>query len=135
MMRLLFIGLMALMAVPVFAAEAMLGDTFNQTTLGQTYDFSVAGNTYGREIYLPNHQVIWDTLQGETCLYGTWYSTNTAICFVYENQPNTPKCWNIFPEVGGEHIALFENNPNDERPYTMVPTSEPMMCTGPEVGS
>ncbi|MEO0358150.1 MAG: hypothetical protein AAF386_07615 [Pseudomonadota bacterium] len=106
---------------------------FSSIVTGKSFDFSVGGTTYGREYYLPGNRVIWDDTSGRTCRQGKWYAQNREICFVYEDEPQTPKCWHFFEGTGGVHGLLFTNNDSDMRRYSMIESNGPMMCTDPDM--
>ncbi|MGV6839019.1 MAG: hypothetical protein ACWA40_02370 [Planktomarina sp.] len=134
MKRLLFL-LFIIPASGVQAQNVVTGPDFDALTLGKNYDFAVGGRIYGRERYLPGRRVIWDTLDGRPCKFGHWRQMNgDQICFVYEDQPDVPKCWTVYAEDYGVRLS-FENDPLDEKSYYMIPTNQDLVCTGPFVGS
>lgn len=112
----------------------MTADEFRKKVEGRTFSFATNGITYGREHYLPGDRVIWDDMAGNVCRYGSWYQQSELLCFVYDDRPDSPRCWAIHPEIAGAHILYFENDPNAGGPYVMTPSTAPIMCTGPNVG-
>jgi hypothetical protein len=75
--------------------------------------------------------VRWTVLGGD-CLAGHWYAEGPAICFRYEDRPD-PVCW-VITAQGDRLLARLVGTPSDRAPVEIVETSEPMACTGPEVG-
>jgi len=127
--------LCALPFAPLYAGEVVTGKDFDAMTIGQNFDFAVGGRIYGRERYLPGRRVIWDTLDGRPCKFGRWRQIHgDQICFVYDDQPDVPKCWTVYAEEYGVRLQ-FENDPLDEKPYYMIQTPQDLVCTGPMVGS
>lgn len=115
------------LAGPVHAETPMNGDQFEALMTGKTLTFSADGQPYGMEYYAPNRRVIWSFIGGE-CVTGEWYQDERAICFVYEYDPDEPKCWEVF-EDNGQIRAVFMNRPGMSVLYEMS-EAEPLICGG-----
>ena len=127
----LFAALLA-QAVPAMAETPLSGSAFERYVEGRTLFFGSGGLAYGAEQYLPNRRVLWTFLDGE-CQAGHWYEEAQQICFIYENAPNTPQCWQFFENENGLS-ANFTSGP-DTNPLVEVENSdEPLICPGPQVG-
>ncbi len=92
-----------LSALPLSAAEPLGQKGFFELTKGRTFTFSLDGEFYGAETYLPGNRVIWQRQSGE-CLPGYWYAQGKHICFIYENQPDSV-CWEVYAEENGLRVV------------------------------
>lgn len=92
-----------LSALPLAAAEPLGQKGFSELTKGRTFTFSLDGEFYGAETYLPGNRVIWQRQSGE-CLPGYWYAQGKHICFIYEGQPD-PVCWEVYTEENGLRVV------------------------------
>ncbi len=120
------------LAHPSNAQSPMSGNAFDTYTQGRTLTFGLGGDRYGAEQYLPNRRVLWTVFDGE-CQYGHWYERNSQICFVYENHPSAPQCWEFYRDPGGVS-ARFKGD-NDMLPLVEIGNSEePLYCPGPKAG-
>lgn len=128
-------------SVPVFlliscatqslAETPMTADEFAAYAIGKTLTYSVDGQVYGAEQYLPNNQVIW-AFKDDQCADGVWYEDAGLICFVYENN-SAPQCWNFYlGEMGmrAEYVGDDAGSPLSEVDQSAIPLS----CAGPDVG-
>lgn len=110
---------------PMTAAE------FETYATGKTLTYSVDGEVYGAEQYLPNRRVIW-AFKGNVCADGVWYEEAGLICFAYENDPD-PQCWNFYADTTGLR-AEFSGDAAGS-PLSEVDQSPlPLNCAGPDVG-
>ncbi len=123
--------LLALLATSAHAEPLLTAEEFDALTLGRTMTWAEFGQVYGVEQYLPDHQVRWTEL-GTDCKLGHWYQEGTAICFLYEDDPE-PNCWAISQSVSGMQASFLADPPGNE-PVVVEETHEPMPCFGPEVG-
>jgi hypothetical protein len=120
------------LASPVLAEPPLSAAEFEALTLGRTMTWAEFGQVYGVEQYLEDRHVRWTVLGGD-CVAGHWYPAGDAICFVYENGPET-HCWTITLEGPGM-LAIATDDPTGTEPVTIAPTTETMPCFGPEVGA
>lgn len=120
-----------LFAAPASAQEALSGPEFDALTIGKTFHFSVEGEVYGGEAYLPGHVIDWSYLDGD-CKRGSWYAEAGNICFVYEDGLQS-QCWTFFRQGDGLRARLATNEA-DARPYSAEIAQNPLYCRGPEVG-
>ena len=124
--------LFALALLPTPALAQMSAADFEAYVTGRTLTYTDGGVVYGIEEYLPNRRVRWAYL-GDQCREGYWYDTDGQICFVYENNPGVPQCWQ-FTERSGRLSALFMGEENGRELYEAQKSDEPMVCLGPDVG-
>ncbi|MCP5038075.1 MAG: hypothetical protein GY945_10795 [Rhodobacteraceae bacterium] len=117
--------------MPVLAQDTLTGTQFDAATRGKTFHFSVEGETYGGEQYLPGRQVWWSFLDGQ-CKRGNWYEAAGSICFVYEDEPDA-SCWRFSLDGDGLYALLTEDE-DDKRTYVARPVQDHLFCRGPEVG-
>jgi hypothetical protein len=117
------------------------GGEFEAAVTGRTFAYEVEGETYGMERYLSGRRVIW-AFSGAPCREGVWHEPVAGlICFVYEGEPEQ-HCWTFRPSAGSGLRADFlgsgatgpDGQPGNDLPVLARPTSEPMICPGPDVG-
>jgi len=125
-----FIALIIAVATPAHAQ--MTGAEFDAYVTGHTLTYSDQGVTYGIEEYLPGRRVRWAFL-GDQCREGYWYDADGQICFVYEDRPSDPQCWE-FRNDRGRLSARFVGASDGRELYEAHRSEEPMVCLGPEVG-
>jgi hypothetical protein len=130
-MRIFFLILCTLVALPAAAQPLMSAEEFDAYTRGKTLYYGTGSEPYGAEIYLPDRRVRWSFLDGE-CKDGEWYEDGGLICFVYEDGP-APQCWS-FQRGSRGLIARFENDPAVTPLYEANESTEELLCLGPEVG-
>ena len=92
--------------VTLFCATQSLAETpmtaaaeFEAYSTGKTLTYSVDGQVYGAEQYMPDRRVIW-AFKGNACADGVWYEEAGLICFAYENDAN-PQCWIFYAGATG----------------------------------
>ncbi|SEM74969.1 hypothetical protein SAMN05216227_100228 [Pseudorhodobacter antarcticus] len=125
-------ALLALTPAHLAQAETPLTATeFDAYTQGKTIFFSSQGEAYGVEQYLSNRRVRWAFID-DTCRIGHWYSDAANICFVYK-QDATPQCWEFYL-TNGKLRALFTSNLPATELFETGQTTQPLACTGPDVG-
>ncbi len=122
---------LAMTTLPAFAETAMTADEFDAYATGKTLTYSMGGDVFGTEQYLPNRRVRWAFTQ-EECRDGYWYEENELICFVYEHDA-TPQCWKFWTDGDGLK-ARFENDPAGTELSEVAQTNGPLICAGPDVG-
>ncbi|WP_372893090.1 hypothetical protein [Rhodosalinus sp.] len=131
MTRLILAAALALVALPLAAADPMTAEEFDAYTRGKTIFYGQDGQPYGVEEYRDNREVTWSFLDGR-CLDGRWYEDDRGmICFEYEDGTG-PQCWRFYHGPDGLR-ATFE----DERAVPLQEAGEgeaAMQCLGPEVG-
>lgn len=124
--------LLAALAVPVQAEPLLTAEEFDALTLGRTMTWAEYGQVYGVEQYLPDRRVRWTEL-GTDCKLGHWYPEGSAICFLYEDDPN-PACWEIALSGSGMQADYLSDPPGTETAI-VTETTGTMPCLGPRVGS
>ena len=124
---------LALMLLPGAAAAQMSAAEFEAYVTGRTLTYADRGVIYGIEEYLPNRRVRW-AFMGDQCRDGFWYEADGQICFVYENKPDAPQCWQ-FTERAGRLSALFMGAEDGRELYEAQNSDEPLVCLGPDVGA
>ncbi|MEC9434259.1 MAG: hypothetical protein VYD87_15265 [Pseudomonadota bacterium] len=107
---------------PAFAAEVE----------GWTVEFTLRGAFFGRERYLPDGEVLWQTADGQ-CLRGRWLPAADLICFSYEDDPDDVRCWQVTREPEGVS-ARVPGTPEDEVLRESGRHRAPLNCPGPALG-
>lgn len=130
-LRLPFLAACLLCALPAVAQNAMTADEFDAYSRGKTLTYSLSGQVFGAEQYLPNRRVRW-AFTGDTCQEGWWYEEAGLICFVYE-QDGTPQCWKFWKEGNGLR-ARFNDDPEGTELSEVQQSTAPLICAGPDVG-
>lgn len=110
---------------PMTAAE------FEAYATGKTLSFAQGSEVWGSEQYLADRKVIWAFTEDD-CQYGQWFADGEDICFAYENDP-TPQCWRFYMESGGLR-AEFVDDPENTTLSEVTQSTEPLQCSGPDVG-
>ncbi|EPX87429.1 hypothetical protein ruthe_00499 [Rubellimicrobium thermophilum DSM 16684] len=110
-------------ALPVAAQdpEPLGAAEFEILVEGRTLTYGMQGTEpYGIEHYHPDRRVTWAWAGSTECLSGRWYeegpSDDPAICFVYDDDPSSPQCWQVYQEgerlravfLGGDESVLYE---------------------------
>lgn len=113
------------------AQTQLTGAEFDAYTVGKTLSYTSEGQPYGVEQYLSNRRVRWAFID-DTCRIGHWYEDAGHICFVYEHDA-TPQCW-TFHLTDGKLAARFISDPPQTELTELNQTTEPLACTGPDVG-
>lgn len=125
------IGL-SLTALPALAADGTLtAQEFEAYATGKTLTYSLGGEVFGVEQYLPGRRVRW-AFTGDTCRDGVWYEEAGLICFVYDDD-GTPQCWEFWRDGGGLR-ARFNADPAGTELSVVQETDRPLACAGPDVG-
>ena len=115
---------------------ALTGAEFESYALGKTLSYSDGGAVWGREQYLPGHQVVWSFAEGP-CEYGRWNETagpngQPMLCFVYEGKEEEQNCWQFFHGPAGLVAQFMEGGaPLSE----LGQSTAPLSCPGPMVGA
>jgi hypothetical protein len=130
-MRALILTCLMLTGTAVNAQANMTGQEFEAYATGKTLTYASNGQVYGVEQYLPNRRVRWAFID-DTCRIGHWYEDAGEICFVYEHDA-TPQCWTFHME-GDKLLARFVSEPPETEMKEVNQTSDPLVCTGPDVG-
>lgn len=120
-----------LCATQSLAETPMTAAEFEAYSTGKTLTYSVDGEVYGAEQYLPDRRVIW-AFKGNTCADGVWYEEAGLICFAYENDAD-PQCWTFYAGATGlraEFIGDAAGSPLSEVDQSPLPLN----CAGPDVG-
>jgi len=118
-------------------AQPMTLSEFQRETLGKTYVFVQNGLDYGAERYLPQNRVEWSFLDGH-CIFGKYFEWQGKICFSYDeygrDADRPPQCWTF--ERGDQGLEARFYDPTRDTPVVqMLPTTDPLICPGPDVGS
>ncbi len=132
MLRLLLFSLLLALPLPASAGQMLDGPGFDAATQGRTFVFSLGGEAYGAEQYLPGRRVNWSFLDGR-CLAGQWWEEAGEICFAYEDRPGESQCWEFWGS-GEELRARIAPPQADSQVYSAVPSEEPLYCMGPDAG-
>jgi hypothetical protein len=113
------------------AERIMSPAEFEAYSTGKTIDYEDDFSVWGREEYLPGRRVRF-SFSDDECRFGTWYDQGDQVCFVYDDDPG-PKCWTYF--TNGKNVTtVFEGDGPGGTVSTAIPTKEPLVCLGPEVG-
>jgi hypothetical protein len=125
--------LSALAALPARAADApMTAAEFERYATGKTLTYSIGGEIYGAEQYLPGRRVIW-AFEGQECRRGIWYEQAGEVCFVYEHD-GRPQCWRFTRGADGLR-ARFGEDPDGAELAAVQESTGPLVCAGPDVGA
>jgi hypothetical protein len=124
-----------LAATPALAERPLTGAEFESLVEGRTLTYGHAGTApYGVEHYHPGRRVTWAWLDGAECSAGKWYeegpADDRAICFLYEHDPEEPKCWQLFREGDGGLSAVFLNDGGTTVLYEIVEDPGSLVCGG-----
>lgn len=129
--ELMLFSLFLVYADQVSALDIVTPEEFEALTEGKTLYFTEDGLSYGAEQYLANRRVRWQYPDG-SCLEGRWFSEGDALCFRYEDQPDT-QCWIMWREHG-RTLARRTGSVTD-RAIELVRKDElPLPCAGPDLG-
>ena len=113
------------------AETAMTAAEFDAYVSGKTLTYSVAGEVYGAEQYLPGRRVVW-AFKDDQCADGIWYEDAGLICFAYENMGD-PQCWTFY--LGGIGLrAEFVGDAAGSELSEVAQSAKPLSCAGPDVG-
>lgn len=123
------LAILALIA-PAAAAQPMTPEDFAAFATGRTLDYSVDGQIWGSETYLPDRSVR-DADTGGPCRSGRWFADGPAVCFVYDGSDRR-HCWLYWREGGAVRAQPLDAQPGDPA-QTVTPAAAPLTCT-PEVG-
>lgn len=121
------------LAATAGAQEKLGAEAFDAYSQGKTLYYTVDGEAYGAEQYLPGHRVVWAFL-GQDCQRGTWYEEAGDICFVYEGETDGPQCWSFYRGSAGL-TAHFRGDPPDRNLVEVTQSATPLQCEGPYVGA
>lgn len=135
MFRASFVSL-AIATPAAWADTPLTGAEFQAFTEGKTFSYDVNGMIYGMEEYLPDRRVIWSYIEGQEpveCELGRWFEADHQICFVYGNETATPHCWEFYKD-GPRLDGRFMTNVRSDLSYGVEPTTQPLLCLGPEAG-
>ena len=124
-------GLTVLTAGQSLAETAMTAAEFEAYATGKTLTYSVGGQVFGTEQYLPDRHVVW-AFKGDDCTNGTWYEDAGLICFVYPSE-GTPQCWTFYLDAAGLR-AKFAGDGIGSELSVVKQNPAPMACMGPDVG-
>jgi hypothetical protein len=125
------LGLSVLSATESLAETPMTAAEFEAYATGKTLTYSVGGEVFGTEQYLPDRHVVW-AFKGDDCTDGIWYEEAGLICFVYKSD-GSPQCWTFFLDASGLRAKFIGDGVGSE--LSVVSQSPaPMACMGPDVG-
>lgn len=125
---------LALLPLPALAEQPLGGREFEALVEGRTLTYGQPGQEpYGVEHYHPGRRVTWAWAGDDACSAGTWYEEaredGPAICFVYEHEPETPKCWQVF-RAGDGLRATFLDGDDASVLYEIVDEPGRLVCGG-----
>jgi hypothetical protein len=126
--------LLACLAAPAHAQDAVTADEFQALVEGRTLTYGAPGeDPYGIEHYYPNRRVTWAFLGSDECMEGEWYTegpeNSPAICFVYPADDLGPQCWRFYREGEGLR-AEFLNDGGTTVLYELVEEDGGLVCGG-----
>lgn len=124
-------ALILCLASPSVAAEPVTIGEFEGFATGRTLTYSLGGEVYGIEQYLPDRRVLW-AFKGDECHEGYYYEDQGQVCFVYDYEP-TPQCWRFFRDASGLR-ASFAGDPEGAEPAALAEAPGALVCPGPDVG-
>ncbi len=119
-------------ALPAFAQSTLTAAEFEAYATGKTLTYSVGGQVFGTEQYLPGRKVRW-AFTGDECTNGSWYEEAGQICFVYDHD-GTPQCWTFTQSDTGLKAKFAGDGPANEL-SEVAQTDKPLPCQGPDVGA
>ena len=117
---------LCLFALPAVAETPMTAEEFDAYTKGRTLTYLANGVPYGIERYMTGRRVIWSFLDGE-CRLGSWYQQGAAICFVYDDEPDDPECWELHAE-GSQIRGVFVSDGGSTTLYEAQSGDEELIC-------
>lgn len=129
-----FLALILVAATPAIAADDLLdADAFERLSTGQTFHFSLDGQPYGAEQFLPGRRSIWAFDDG-VCQRGVWFPEGDRLCFLYEDA-EAVSCWTFHKRKDG----LFARSDDDGEAAIELrldrATEEPLACKAPGLGA
>jgi len=129
-------AMLALVPAGQAGAEALMTPgEFEAHVTGRTLTFAFRGGDYGVEQYLPGRRVLW-AFVGRDCEGGVWFPQDGQICFLYDQNPDDPRCWHVYHAPGGSRAVLVEGGV--ETGFEIVEiknTATPMACPGAFLGA
>ncbi|MCA8869816.1 MAG: hypothetical protein KDA67_14270 [Rhodobacteraceae bacterium] len=128
-----FLLLFLFLPLTLNAEEVLTPEQFESYSSGKTLYFAEAGQPYGAEQYLPNRQSIWQYADG-SCAKGIWYAENDLICFVYDDDSGE-HCWNFLKKPENRYAARAIGREPGADLEVIWKDQQPVICTGPEVGT
>ena len=127
MTRFLIPALLAALAAPAAAQDAMSAAEFEAYVTGRTLTYGTAEGPYGVERYHEGRRVTWAFI-GDDCHAGEWYPRDDEICFTYDDlEPD--QCWRFYEEEGGLR-AVFTNDSSTSALYEVTDTDIGLICPG-----
>ena len=125
--------LLACLASPAIAQEAVTAEEFEKMVTGRTLTYGAPGQPAdGIEHYYPDRRVTWAWVGSDECIEGSWYAEgppeSPAICFLYEDDLD-PQCWRFFREGEGLR-AEFLNDGGSTVLYEIVEEDGGLVCGG-----
>ncbi|GGL78633.1 hypothetical protein [Wenxinia marina] len=126
MTRFLIPALLAALAAPAAAQDAMSAAEFEAYVTGRTLTYGTAEGPYGVERYHEGRRVTWAFVGGE-CEAGVWEEREPGmICFSYETlEPD--QCWRFYEEGSGLR-AEFVNDPAVSYLYEVTEDELALVC-------
>ena len=113
------------------AQTPMSPEEFDRWSTGKTLDYSVDGQVWGSEAYLPGRRVR-DADTGGPCRDGTWHAEGAAVCFVYPAFDGT-HCWLYWRDGDAVFAKPLQSAPEDA-PQRVTPAAASLDCPAPDVG-
>lgn len=127
--------LLALAAAPAAADGILSPDAFETLAEGHTLYFGREGETFGAEQYFSGRRALWRFTDG-TCQEGRWYAEGELICFSYNLEGETPKCWRFRTRGSGFEAVLTDDGRDTDFVLALERSDDsPLDCPGPAVGS
>jgi hypothetical protein len=97
---------LAAAAAPAAAQGVVAPEEFEARSLGRTLYFSLSGEPFGAEQYLPGRRSLW-RFRGGACVEGSWVARGEALCFTYDGEAGS-HCWRLRDGPEGLSAYLVE---------------------------
>lgn len=115
-------------------AQPVSPDEFEAFSAGRTLHFTLDGQRFGAEHFLPGRRTLW-RFDGGPCLDGIWHSEGDRICFVYADDP-AAQCWHFLRDGARLRAVLVEDGQETDFALDFSHADKaPLDCQGPDVGA
>ncbi|NDV01916.1 hypothetical protein [Pseudoroseicyclus tamaricis] len=119
-------ALLALLAAPAAAQEALTAEEFEDFVTGKTLGYALGSEPYGVERYTEGRRVLW-AFVGDECVEGEWYPKGEDICFYYPDYEDE-QCWRFSFAADGGLQARFSGPGSSDVLYSL--SEVPLICPG-----
>ena len=115
-------------------AQPMPTEEFEAFSTGRTLHFTLDGQRFGAEHFLPGRRTLW-RFDGGPCLDGVWHAEGDRICFVYTDDP-AAQCWHFLRDGAHLRAVLVEDGQETDFALDFSHADDvPLNCPGPDVGA